>query len=90
MDAPENSQLYLVWIDPTIEVPALEFEGDAKELATNLWLYRSPLSRSKAYHRIKWQLPDDTALLLAPMDDDREGWPKFKGLNEGSLGWLRR
>ena len=50
---------------------------------------RSPLSRSKLYHRIKWQLPGDAALACAPLADDPDGWPKFKGMAAGALAWLR-
>ena len=51
---------------------------------------RSALTRSKLYHRIKWQLPEGTALLCAPLGDDPDGWPKFKGMDAGALAWLRR
>ena len=61
-----------------------------KPVAEGLWLIRSPLTRSKLYHRIKWQLPEGTALLCAPLGDDPDGWPKFKGMDAGALAWLRR
>lgn len=50
---------------------------------------RSSLTRSRLYHDIKHQLPADAALLVAPLSDTRDGWPKFKYLNPGALAWLR-
>lgn len=85
-----DEALYLLWIDPAAEADAaLDFHGDAQPLAEGLWLVRSRLSRSKLYHRIKWQLPEGAALLVAPLEDRRQGWPKFKGMEVGALAWLR-
>jgi len=88
--AGEAAALYLVWHDPEA-APArpLDLHGDGHPLADGLWLVRSPLSRSKLYHRIKWQLPGDAALACAPLADDPDGWPKFKGMAAGALAWLR-
>ena len=86
----ETETLYLLWHDPAAAVPAdFALHGDAHPLAEGLWLVRSVLTRSKLYHRIKWQLPDGTALLCAPLDDAPEGWPKFKGLTSGAGKWLK-
>lgn len=85
-----RAALYLLWIDPAVEVPGgFDLHGDGHPLAEALWLVRSGLSRSRLYHRIKWQLPSGAALLVAPLADTREGWPKFKGMEPGSLAWLR-
>ncbi|OBX20560.1 hypothetical protein A9995_02290 [Erythrobacter sp. QSSC1-22B] len=82
--------LYLLWHDPAAQVPAgFTLHGDAHPLAEGLWLVRSALTRSKLYHRIKWQLPEGTALLCAPLEDEPEGWPKFKGLSSGAGKWLK-
>ena len=88
--AGDAAALYLVWHDPEAS-PAgpLDLHGDGHPLADGLWLVRSPLSRSKLYHRIKWQLPGDAALACAPLADDPDGWPKFKGMAAGALAWLR-
>ena len=86
----EGAALYLLWIDPAEEVPdGLDLHGDGHPLADGLWLVRSGLSRSRLYHRIKWQLPDGAPLLVAPLADTRAGWPKFKGMDAGALAWLR-
>ena len=89
-DDAAGGGLYLLWFDRAAagEV-ALDLHGDAHPLAEGLWLVRSGLTRSKLYHRIKWQLPDGAALLLTPLADSREGWPKFKGMEGGALAWLR-
>ncbi|RXZ66519.1 hypothetical protein [Pelagerythrobacter rhizovicinus] len=85
-----GAALYLLWIDPAEEVPAaLDLHGDGHPLADGLWLVRSGLTRSRLYHRIKWQLPDGAPLLVAPLADTRDGWPKFKGMDAGALAWLR-
>lgn len=85
-----DEALYLLWIDPAAAgEQALDLHGDAHPLAEALWLVRSGLTRSKLYHRIKWQLPEGAALLVAPLADNREGWPKFKGMAPGALAWLR-
>ena len=78
--------LYLVWHDPAATPDApLDLYGDGHPLAEGLWLIRSPLTRSKLYHRLKWQLVDDAWLLVAPLEDA----PKFKGMAPGALAWLR-
>ena len=56
-----------------------------RRLAPQLHLVDSDLTRSRLYHLVKWSLPDDTALLVAAVD----GEPKFKGMEPGSLAWLR-
>ena len=85
----DDEALYLLWHDRAEEAGSLDLHGDAHPLAAGLWLVRSALTRSKLYHRIKWQLPDGVALLCAPLTDDPEGWPKFKGMEPGALAWLR-
>ena len=83
------ARLYLLWIDPTAQGEAIVLNGDGHPLADGLWLVRSALDRSRLYHRIKWQLPEGTPLACAPLGDDPAGWPKFKGMEPGALGWLR-
>ena len=82
--------LYLLWFDPAVEPPAqFALHGDATQMHDGLWLVRSELTRSRLYHRIKWHLPEGTSLLLAPLSDEPDGWPKFKGMAPGALKWLR-
>ena len=87
---PDDTELYLIWYDPGADLAEpLDLHGDGHPLADGLWLVRSALTRSKLYHRIKWQLPEDTALACAPLQDAPQGWPKFKGMEAGTLAWLR-
>jgi hypothetical protein len=83
----EGRQLYLVHfrLAPGADLPELDFHGDGRALADDLLLIWSDLSQSKLYHRIKWQLPDDTPLIVATLNEA----PKFKGMASGALAWLR-
>lgn len=78
--------LYLVWHAPDAEIEqALRLSLDRFDLQPGLLLVDSDLSRSKLYHRIKWALPADTPVLVAPLEEA----PKFKGMAKGSLNWVR-
>lgn len=81
-----SQTLYLLYVPPAAEVPTpLDLHGDGYRLHDGLYLIRSPLSQSKLYHRIKWQLAKDTPLAVATLDQP----PKFKGMEVGALAWLR-
>lgn len=77
--------LYLLFFDPVYCPENLDLCGDGVRLHAGLYLIRTELTRSKLYHRIKWQLEDGAGLLVAPLADD----PKFKGMEAGSLKWLK-
>ncbi|MBL4858362.1 MAG: hypothetical protein JKY36_04065 [Erythrobacter sp.] len=86
----DETSLYLIWHEPgAAPSQPLDLHGDGHPLAEGLWLVRSALIRSKLYHGIKWQLPEGTALLCAPLADEPGGWPKFKGMEAGALAWLK-
>jgi hypothetical protein len=34
-------------------------------------------------------LPKGVSLMVAPLDDEPEGWPKFKSMEAGAVAWLR-
>ncbi|MXO49110.1 hypothetical protein GRI69_12655 [Erythrobacter vulgaris] len=86
----DETSLYLIWHEPgAAPSQPLDLNGDGHPLAEGLWLVRSALTRSKLYHRIKWQLPEGTALLCAPLADEPENWPKFKAMEAGALAWLK-
>lgn len=76
--------LYIVWVG-TDEPLELDEFGERQQLAPQLHLIDSELTQSRLYHLIKWSLPPDTQLLVAGVD----GRPKFKGMEPGSLVWLR-
>lgn len=76
-------QAYLIHIDHAADIT---FPGkQVCILADGLYLVVSALSRSRLYHRIKRQLPPDTAFLVAPLADA----PKFKGMARGALTFTR-
>ena len=80
----EESRLFLVYLEITgdeqPEMPADLYT----QLTPSLFLVRSTLTRSGLYHAVK-RRNAPTALLVAPLEEA----PKFKGMNEGSLKWLR-
>ena len=78
--------LYLLVVpDPDTIPDSLDLHGEGRRFAPGIYCILSDLTRSKLYHRIKWQLADDAALLVAPLEDA----PKFKGMDDGALAWLR-
>ena len=86
----DEPTLYLIWHDPAAALAEpIDLHGDGHPLEDGLWLVRSALTRPQLYHRIKWQLPEGTPLACAPLGDDPAGWPKFRGMEAGALGWLR-
>jgi hypothetical protein len=83
-DLDGDRQAYLVHIEHAADVtfPAKQVCA----LAPGLYLVVSALTRSRLYHRIKRQLPPETAFLVAPLADA----PKFKGMSRGALSFTRR
>ena len=79
------TQLYLFLCDERWQGTDIDLNGDGFRLGDGVYLIDSALTRSKLYHRLKWQLVDDAWLLVAPLDDA----PKFKGMAPGALAWLR-
>lgn len=77
--------VYLAWtqhhLETTIDGPWAEL----RVAAPGLVLIESDHSLSEVYHHLKWSLPEDTALVVAPV----EARPKAKGLTPGSTTWLR-
>ena len=60
------------WVDLVVSAPGLAF-------------IESEQSLSVVYHELKWALPPDTALVVAPV----AATPKLKGLAPGTSSWLR-
>ena len=58
---------------------------EIREAAPGLLLVETTETTSRVYHEIKWLLPDDCALLVAPLD----GRPKARGVAAGTVSWLR-
>ena len=61
--------------------PWLEIRSAAPDLA----VVESDASLSVVYHELKWSLPDETPLLVAPLAER----PKLKGLRAGTTSWFR-
>ncbi len=77
--------VYLAWTDA--EVPD-DLPGPWQEVrraAPGLLLVESTDTLSRVYHELKWSLPDDNPLLVAPLAER----PKLKGLAQGTQTWLR-
>lgn len=54
-------------------------------LRADLAFVDSEQSRSRVYHALKDELPDDTPLLVSELHEV----PKFKGMAPGTLTWAR-
>lgn len=75
--------LYLVYLRDGAPLEPAEFAG-LRKLDEGLYLLRTTQTRSKVYHAIK-RAAQPEGLLVAPLADS----PKFKGMAEGALKWLR-
>ncbi|WP_265564208.1 hypothetical protein [Sphingomicrobium arenosum] len=78
--------LYLVLLPADVSV---DFADDAHPLSETLWLVRSARDRSRLFHDLRDQFARGLPLMVAPLEDCPEGWPKFKHLAPGALAWLR-
>lgn len=76
--------LYLVYLKGATDPDQIHAVTEAFHLNDYLYLARSDQPQSKLYHAIKHQT-NPKSLLLA----DLAAHPKFKGMTEGSLKWLR-
>ncbi len=78
--------LYMVWFDADgVDDTGLAEMADGFRLQPGLFLVDSEDSRSRVYHDIKHWLGGDRALAVAPLARA----PKFKGMAEGALNWVR-
>ena len=78
--------LFLVWHDEDKAIPPdLGVASERFELCPGLTLVDSPLDLSPLYHQVKWSLPSESALLVAPLAEV----PKFKLMGRGALNWIR-
>ena len=77
--------VFVAWVSAE---PEEELVGPWREVvrpAPGLLLVDSDDTLSRVFHEIKWALPDDAALFVAPLADV----PKLRGLTPGTLSWLR-
>jgi hypothetical protein len=77
--------VFLGWTSEAVEPGLTGPWGELRMAAPGLVLIDSAESLSRVYHELKWSLPPDTALIVAPI----QALPKLKGLAPGTLSWLR-
>lgn len=77
---------YLAYLPQTADIDAIEVDGAMFPLDDHLMLVRTEQTRSRLYHALKRQMPEDAAILVAPLEDA----PKFKGMRQGALAAARR
>ena len=78
--------VYVAWAPDLPDVT--ELVGPWTELklaAPGLLLVESDDTLSRVFHELKWQLPEETPLFVAPL----AATPKLRGLEPGTLSWLR-
>lgn len=79
--------VYVVW---TPEVPEADLPGPWTEVrvaAPGLLLVESDDTLSRVFHELKWALVrEDVPLFVAPLAST----PKLRGLEPGTLSWLRQ
>ena len=84
VDAVKGSTLCLVW--HSAKETEVEISEPSHPLSDGLFLVRSERTVSRLYHAIKYQLPEGTSLIVAPLADR----PKFKGMAKGAFSWVRQ
>lgn len=77
--------VYLAWI-PDLDDERLPGPwSELRRVAPALWLVESKDTLSRVFHELKWALPDDAPLLVAPV----AATPKLRSVAPGTLSWLR-
>jgi len=81
--------VYLAWLgDPSAVDAVMTAPGPWREVieaGPGLLVVESDDTLSRVYHEVKWLLPDDCALLVAPVAER----PKARGVTGGTVSWLR-
>ena len=79
----------LVWLgDPALAAGVIASPGPWSEMieaGSGLLVVETDETVSRVYHEIKWMLPDDCPLLVAPVAER----PKARGVTAGTVSWLR-
>lgn len=76
--------LYVVRVEGGSRSDAVPAKTESMTLSEGLFLVRTSATRSQLYHAVKRRVQPD-ALFVARLD----GAPKFKGMAEGALKWVR-
>ncbi len=81
----EPAALYIVALAADIPDDKVLEGADMVRLQPGLFLVRTTATQSRLYHAVK-RAAQPEALFVGRLD----GNPKFKGMTEGALKWLRR
>lgn len=85
----ERMAVFMVWFEEPSATTAVVAEPgpwrEAVEAAPGLLFVESEDTLSRVYHAVKWRLPDDCPLAVAPVG----ARPKARGLTDGTVSWLR-
>jgi hypothetical protein len=77
--------VYVAWVS---ELPEPHLRGPWAEVrvaAPGLLLIDSDDTLSRVFHELKWALSEDAQLFVAPV----AATPKLRGVEAGTLSWLR-
>jgi hypothetical protein len=78
--------VYVAWVPDLPELADLVGPWTELRLAApGLLLIESDDTLSRVFHELKWALPEDAALFVAPL----AATPKLRHLEAGTLSWLR-
>ncbi|MFC4787284.1 hypothetical protein ACT8ZV_22600 [Nocardioides sp. MAHUQ-72] len=77
--------VYLAWTSAPVPDDLAGPWEEVRRAAPGLLLVESGDTLSRVYHELKWSLPDEGPLLVAPL----AARPKLKGLEPGTQTWLR-
>jgi hypothetical protein len=79
----------LVWVGDPVETGVVAASAgpwsEVVEAGPGLLVIETDETVSRVYHELKWLLPRDCALLVAPLTLR----PKARGVGPGTVSWLR-
>jgi hypothetical protein len=81
----EDAGLYLVYVEGGRRPDAIPDKTESMTLSEELFLVRTSATPSQLYHSVKRRTQPD-ALFVGRLD----GIPKFKGMADGALKWVRQ
>lgn len=85
MSEKGNSEaIYIIYIAGKEHIRSLPDDFDSYFLSTNLFLVKSKSTQSRLYHDIKKTI-GPVQLFVGKLKEN----PKFKGMAEGALKWVR-
>jgi len=85
MTTNDEDGLYLVHVEGGRRPDAIPRHDGKQTLSEGLFLVRTSATQSQLYHSVKRRTQPD-ALFVGRLD----GIPKFKGMADGALKWVRQ